>query len=114
MGGLMSKGARLRRLRQGRTPADPTPTLQRLRAWSEAETGVAWDASALLVTPEEAADLGHNPTSHAGRVSDGCWPCWRFTSEALAALVAGEPVPPAPEHWERYCRFWWPGAFDGQ
>jgi hypothetical protein len=109
----VGKAQRLRRLGQGSTPTDPLPTLNRLRAWSEAETGAAWDASALLVTPEEAAEAGFT-LSHAGRVSDGCWACWRYTAEAMAALVADEPIPNPPSHWERYCREWWPGAFDGQ
>jgi hypothetical protein len=72
-----------------------------------------WDASALLMSPEEAAANGFH-TGHAARVQDDCWLCWRYTAEAMAALVADQPIPPAPAHWERYCREWWGEAFDGQ
>lgn len=108
----MSKAARLRRRRAAAAPPDPSATLQRLRDWHLSSDGTVWDSSALMIDPAEAARSGFDTTSHAGNVGEGCWLCWRYTSEAMLAWQADEPIPPAPRHWA-YCRSWWPEAFDG-
>ena len=79
-----------------------------------ATDGTPWDASALMIDPAEAAANGFDTTTHRGNGSQGCWLCWRYTSEAMAAMLADEPTPPAPGHWEQYLRAWWPEAFEAR
>lgn len=111
---MSGKRARLRRQhRSNPTTFDPAPTLARLAAWHQQhQPGAPWDMSALLFSPEQAADAGFDTTGHARQVRDGCWLCWRYTAEAMAAWATGEPIPPAPAHWERYVRCWYLEAFE--